>query len=85
MSEEAAPICTPSCWQPVRCEHDREMTPISRSVALEMPVFCYCYQDPEKNQRHLWSEHDDTRSYADPAGWAAHVAACKQCRGDDDD
>jgi hypothetical protein len=37
------------------------------------------------NKRHLWHEHDDVRSYTDPEGWAAHVAACSTCRGTDEE
>jgi hypothetical protein len=74
-------ICNPACWEPVRCEHGREMTPVGRSVPLERPNFCDCYQSG-KNPRHLWSEHDDARWYSDPDGWAAHVATCEQCKGD---
>lgn len=60
------------------------MTPRGRSAPLEMFQCCDNYADPRINPRHLWSEHDDTRSYVDPDGWAAHVAQCDQCQGDSD-
>ena len=78
MTDTEAKICTPSCWEPVHCEHGREMTPRGRSVPLGMAIVCACYQSGS-NPRHLWSEHDDTRSYSDLEGWAAHVAACERC------
>ena len=76
--------CTEKCWTPVRCEHDREMSPRGRSEPLERPSFCDCYEDYRKNPRHLWDVHDDSRFYSDPQGWAMHLAACGQCRGDDE-
>lgn len=78
-------ICTASCWEPVRCEHGREMTPRGRSVPMATPNLCDCYQDPAKNPRHLWHEHDDARFYSDPEGWAEHEASCSRCRGDESD
>lgn len=74
--------CTEKCWTPARCPHDREMTPLGRSVPLGAYVPCDCYRDVSLNKRHLWSIHDDTRSYSDPEGWAAHAAFCEQCRAE---
>jgi hypothetical protein len=31
-------------------------------------------------RRHLWDEHDSTRHYTDPEGWAAHEASCETCK-----
>lgn len=75
--------CDETCWIPTTCPHDREMSPIGRSVPLEAYVFCDCYQDPSLNRRHLYDMHDSNRSYNDPDGWAAHEAACPWCRGQD--
>jgi hypothetical protein len=72
--------CTEECWTPSLCEHGREMTPRGRSVAIEAYVVCECYRDINLNPvRHLWHEHDSTRHYIDPEGWAAHEATCEQC------
>jgi hypothetical protein len=76
--------CDETCWIPTNCPHDREMSPIGRSVPLVAYVFCDCYQDPTLNKRHLYDMHDSNRSYNDPEGWAAHEASCPECRGDDE-
>lgn len=75
--------CTEACWTPARCVHDREMNPFGRSAPLEAYVPCDCYQSSAGNPRHLWHEHDSTRWYTDPEGWAAHEATCNQCNGDE--
>lgn len=78
--------CTEVCWTPVRCPvHDHEMKPLGRSSALEEYICCERYSSAELNPRHLWSEHDSTRHYTDPEGWAAHEATCTECRGDEDE
>lgn len=56
------------------------MPPRGRSAPLEMHICCDAYRDTCRNPRHLWSEHDSDRAYTDPAGWAAHLAACEECR-----
>ena len=80
--------CQPICWRPARCYHcGRTVQPVGRSVPVEAAgIYCNdeCPGYPRPNQRHLWSEHDDTRHYLDPGGWAAHVATCKQCGADDE-
>ena len=79
--------CTPACWAPVVCtECHRTKAPHGRSVALEMSGSrcdheCPGYYLPPKSP-HLWNEHDSTRHYTDPEGWAAHVASCDDCRGE---
>ena len=78
--------CTSYCWTPVECVVcGRPFSPIGRSVALEA-VGGYCDPhepcDPSQvgtRQQHLWDEHDAARVYADPDGWAAHVAKCETC------
>jgi hypothetical protein len=47
------------------------------------PQCCEEAQYSRANIRHLWSIHDEVRSYTDPTGWAEHVAGCGQCRDDD--
>jgi hypothetical protein len=78
--------CTPDCWTPVECVVcGRPFSPIGRSVALEaVGGYCDPYEpcDPSQvdtRQQHLWDEHDAARVYADPDGWAAHVAECEPC------
>jgi len=79
--------CTDECWAPVPCPScGNELPPRGRSVPMEynMPQCCENNRYMPGNRRHLWSEHDDCRHYSDAAGWAAHVAACQRCRGDED-
>lgn len=72
--------CAPSCWEPVRCPtHGREMTPLGRSAPMEMISCCDAHADPKVNTRHLWNEHDSTRHYTDPEGWAEHEKNCPEC------
>lgn len=78
-------LCTESCWKPAPCPTcARPMYPRGRDV----PLGCYeaeCCREARysaANQRHLWSEHDSTRGYSDPEGWAEHVTGCEECRDD---
>lgn len=72
-------ICTEKCWTPTRCpDHGDPMNPFGRSAPLGAEGCCDNYAKSD-NPRHLWSEHDSTRHYTDPEGWAAHEAACQQC------
>lgn len=85
MSIETGRVCTAECWTPTYCAVCyREMQPAGRSVAIEA-YGSYCNEDcqgyREDSKRHLWSEHDSTRRYTDPDGWAAHEADCEQCGG----
>lgn len=58
------------------------MTPFGRSAPLDFHICCENYAKPNLNGRHLWDEHDSTRWYTDPEGWATHEASCGQCGGD---
>ena len=75
--------CSPECWTAATCPAcGGDLPPRGRSVPLEMNIPTCCDDsriDPLVNRRHLWSEHDDTRWYTDPDGWAAHVAECDRC------
>lgn len=76
--------CTPACWTPVTCTRcGKHKAPRGRSVPFEA-ASSYCNDDCAGYRigpvPHLWSEHDSTRHYTDPSGWAAHVAGCGQCR-----
>jgi hypothetical protein len=77
--------CTAKCWTPVPCpECGVPMPPRGRSVPLPMHVCDHAaVHDSISNLRHLWDEHDSDRGVLDPVGWAEHVAACLECRGDD--
>lgn len=78
-------ICTPACWTPVTCPTcGNTLPPAGRSVPLEMHLSDCCLEMQSNgfNKRHLWDEHDSTRHYIDPDGWAEHVAACARCRGE---
>jgi hypothetical protein len=75
--------CSAVCWTPVPCpDCGNALPPRGRSVAMATtpPTCCMEYRDTIGNRRHLWDEHDSTRHYTDPDGWAAHVAACETCR-----
>ena len=77
-------ICTERCWTPVVCpQHGSIMNPFGRSSGLEGYDCCNNWAKSEINPRHLWTEHDSTRIYTDPDGWAAHELECAQCRGDE--
>lgn len=72
--------CTEPCWTPKPCpDHGDQMTPFGRSAGEYAHHCCDNYSRPDINPRHLWHEHDSTRHYTDPAGWAEHEAACPQC------
>lgn len=76
--------CTEECWIAGHCpEHSQPMTPRGCSIPLAMShPCCDLYMDPNINKRHLWSEHDSSRSYVDQDGWASHVDSCKECKND---
>lgn len=82
--------CSAACWTPVDCTLcGKRKAPSGRSVPLAM-ANGYCdndcagyHQDPKPP--HLWSEHDSTRHYTDPEGWAEHEKACPVCRPDCDE
>ena len=77
--------CTEKCWTPVNCpDHGHEMNPCGRDSGMQSYDCCENYGKPRINPRHLWHEHDSSRWYTDPEGWAAHEASCAQCRGDDE-
>ena len=79
----AEPACSEECWAAKPCpEHGDQMPPFGRSLAYQEYVCCERYRDNRVNPRHLWHEHDSTRWYTDPDGWAAHEASCDQCKGD---
>ena len=76
--------CTEKCWTPVPCpDHGDLMQPFGRSAGLGAYKCCDNCRRSEINPRHLWNEHDSTRWYTDPDGWAEHEASCAGCRGDD--
>lgn len=71
-----AAICSEKCWTSVRCpDHGDLMNPRGRDAGMESYVCCDNYQT-DVNTRHLWHQHDSTRYYTDPEGWAAHAAEC---------
>jgi hypothetical protein len=80
--------CTETCWTQIECPGCRDtIPPRGRSVPLEFNINECCdavRMNPRMNPCHLWSEHDSTRHYTDPEGWAKHEQSCEQCRGDDD-
>lgn len=55
------------------------MNPFGRSAPIGAEGCCDNYAKSEINPRHLWNEHDSTRWYTDPEGWADHEANCKEC------
>lgn len=76
--------CEAKCWTPVRCKHcDRRKKP--RGCSVPIPAAgSYCDGDcpgygEDPKPPHLWDEHDSTRHYTDPAGWAAHLEECPRC------
>ena len=74
--------CTEKCWTPVPCPvHGNRMTPRGRDAGMYAYQCCNNYADPAINPRHLWDIHDETRTYTDPMGWAAHKANCELCGG----
>ncbi len=82
--------CMPNCWEPVYCRVcGRPYSPIGRAVATEAASgYCDphdpCDPSDKRWKPHLWSQHDSTRHYADPEGWAAHEASCDQCRPEEE-
>jgi len=79
--------CTAECWTRVECpDCGNLMAPRGRSAPMEMYQGRCCEEyggDSRSNPCHLWDEHDSTRHYTDPEGWAAHVASCPDC-GDEE-
>lgn len=74
--------CTDKCWTPIPCpDHGDRMKPFGRDAGHDWPC-CENYSKSAVNPRHLWDEHDSTRHYHDPAGWAEHEAACTKCRNE---
>jgi hypothetical protein len=75
--------CTRECWTAIPCPTcGNPLGPRGRSMPLEMGGSDCCEdarQDWKLNPRHLWDEHDSTRDYTDPEGWAKHVAHCERC------
>lgn len=79
--------CTPACWTPVPCPTcGSDLPPRGRSVGMEAnpPQCCMEARYGPANTMHLWSEHDDTRHYTDPKGWAEHVRGCARCQPDNE-
>lgn len=78
--------CSERCWTAIRCpECGNTLGPRGRSLPLEMLAGACCEDarmDPAVNPQHLWDEHDSTRHYVDPEGWAAHCETCDQCTAD---
>jgi hypothetical protein len=75
--------CTEKCWEPIECPtHRQPMNPIGRSAPLGFHDCCRNYAKSAINSRHLWDEHDSTRSYSDHVGWNLHAAKCdrEECR-----
>lgn len=75
-------ICDEVCWTPKRCPTcDSPLGPRGRSVPLECHESECCAEarQASANKRHLWDEHDSTRHYSDPYGWAKHVESCSRC------
>lgn len=78
--------CTSKCWTPVACpDHGDRMTPFGRSAPMAMYQCCENYAKSTVNPRHLWNEHDSTRWYADPNGWAEHEFHCQECGEQEDE
>jgi hypothetical protein len=76
--------CSEKCWTPVPCPIcGCALYPAGRSVpmAFNEADCCAMARNSKANTRHLWDEHDSTRHYTDPAGWAEHERTCAQCRG----
>lgn len=79
--------CNEVCWTPVPCSHGVLMPPKGRSAAMgSFPHFYWCEEEfLWENTRHLWDEHDSTRHYHDPEGWAEHEKNCDECNPRDED
>lgn len=79
--------CGPNCWRSVDCTLcGMRKQPIGRSMPMET-AGSYCDEECPAYRKdpyppHLFSEHDSTRHYSDPKGWAAHEASCADCRGE---
>lgn len=79
-------VCGPKCWTRIPCpDHGDGMNPFGRSSPIGAEGCCDNYAKSDINPRHLWSEHDSTRWYTDPEGWADHEANCKECSPEEDD
>lgn len=78
--------CTEKCWTAVPCPaHGDSLPPRGRSAGEDFYRCCESYSDSDVNPRHLWNEHDSTRYYTDPEGWAEHERDCAECNPDHDD
>ena len=70
--------CSEKCWTPVACpDHGDAMNPFGRSS--EGWDCCERRMESAVNPRHLWDEHDSSRWYTDPLGWAEHESGCQKC------
>lgn len=75
--------CTALCWTPVPCPTcGRGLQPSGRSISMEVYEGECCLESKytDVNTRHLFDEHDSTRHYTDPEGWAQHEKECEQCQ-----
>lgn len=75
-------MCDARCWTPMPCPTcGHPLLPHGRSAPMEMyeAPCCEDARHSDANTRHLWDEHDSTRHYTDPEGWAAHERECPQC------
>jgi hypothetical protein len=87
--ERVSTPCTDRCWTQVPCPTcGDELPPRGRSIPLEDWIASCCednHHDVKANPRHLWNEHDSTRFYTDPEGWAEHEENCERCRPEVDE
>ncbi len=72
--------CGEACWTALACPKCGQIMP-PRGRSAPMGTECSHHEEivSPANLRHLWDEHDSTRHYTDPDGWAAHVAGCADC------
>jgi hypothetical protein len=72
--------CGKACWTRLPCPQCGQVMP-PRGRSAPMGTECGHFDEIHSptNLCHLWSEHDSTRHYVDPEGWAAHVASCAEC------
>ncbi len=86
MSDPVQRVCGPQCWTALPCPTcGAPLAPAGRSMPMEMSggACCEAARHSRYNTRHLWDEHDSTRHYTDPQGWAEHVATCAHCGRED--
>ena len=68
---------------PVPCARQPDAAARPRRRHVRLPVL---RQLPDAiNTMHLFSEHNSTRVYTDPEGWADHEANCAKCGPQPDD